>query len=112
MPKSMKSTKSTRKSRKVTETPVKEPVKPVVEPVKPVVEQVVEPVVEKVVEDVEKPVDIKPKAKRASRAPSKYNMYVKQMMSSKEITSLPARERMKMIGKMWKEEKEKVNDVI
>ena len=102
MPKSTKSTKSTRKSRKVTETPVKELV---VEPVKPIVEQV-EPVVEKVVEEVEKPVDIKPKAKRASRKPSAYNMYVKQMMATDEVKKLEARKRMVFIGEKWKQEKQ------
>ena len=99
MPKSTKP--KTRKSRKV----VTKVTEPVVEPV--VVETpVVEPVVEKVVEEVEKPVDIKPKAKRASRKPSAYNMYVKQMMATDEVKKLSARQRMVFIGEKWKQEKQ------
>ena len=104
MPKSTKSTKpKTRKSRKVV-TKVTEPVvveTPVVEPVEKVVEEV-----EPLVQPVEPIVDIKPKAKRVSRRPSAYNMYVKKMMAKDEVKKLAARQRMVFIGEKWKQEKQ------
>jgi len=98
-----KSTKSTRKPRKVVlETPVLET--PVVET--PVVEN---PVVETpIVQPVGKPVvEEKTKAKRASRKPSAYNLFLKKMMATDEVKKLPARDRMRFIGILWKQQKEK-----
>jgi len=44
--------------------------------------------------------------RRASRKPSKYNLYVKKMMATDQIRSLPARQRMTEIGILWKKQKE------
>ena len=61
-------------------------------------------------EEIEIPtdVDIIPvkAVRRASRKPSKYNLYVKEQMSLDDIKALPARERMKAIGASWKAQKE------
>jgi hypothetical protein len=49
----------------------------------------------------------KPLKVKRTRAPSAYNVYVKEMMGSEKIKGLPHKERFKAISAMWKEQKEK-----
>ena len=44
------------------------------------------------------------KPPRAPRKPSAYNLFVKENMS--KLSNIPAKERMKKLGEMWKEQKE------
>lgn len=45
------------------------------------------------------------KPTKAKRAPSAYNLFVKEHMS--KLVDVPAKERMGKLGEMWKAEKEK-----
>ncbi len=47
-----------------------------------------------------------PKPKR-TRAPTKYNLFVKEQMATEKIKSLPPKEKFAVISTMWRNNKEK-----
>jgi len=53
---------------------------------------------------IQEPAEVKvEKPPRAPRAPSAYNLFVKENMS--KLKDVPAKERMKKLGEMWKKQK-------
>jgi len=54
---------------------------------------------------IEEPAEVKVEKPKAKRAPSAYNMFVKENMS--KLKDVPVKERMKKLGVMWKEQKAK-----
>ena len=61
--------------------------------------------VENLVEEVEEKVKVEPKPEKKKRAPSAYNLFVKEQMS--KMKDVPPKERFSKISELWKKHKEK-----
>lgn len=71
----------------------------------PVDSKCTEKEVEEIVSVVQDEIKSVEKAQKKKRAPSKYNLFVKDKMKLAEIKDLPPKERMGAIAAMWKTQK-------
>lgn len=62
--------------------------------------------VENLVEEVEEKLEVQPKPEKKKRAPSAYNLFVKEQMS--KMKDVPPKERFSKISELWKKHKAKM----